>query len=91
MIAYEMTNVEQVQDILGEDSGSAVIGARNQRAIDVLQREIDAGANHVGIFYGVAHMPDLESRLFDQLGLTYEMSTWVDAWQLGAVAAEQTQ
>lgn len=84
MIAYEMTNINQVRDVLGEDSGTAVIGARNQRAIDVLQREVDSGAKRIGIFYGVAHMPDLEERLLDQLGLKYDNTTWVDAWQLGA-------
>jgi hypothetical protein len=83
MIAYELTNIDQVQDILGEDSGSAIIGARNQRAIDVLKREIDAGSRRIGIFYGVAHMPDLEERLLDQLGLEYSATDWVDAWQLG--------
>ena len=86
MIAYEMTNLEQIQDILGEDSGSAVIGARNQRAVDVLQNEINSGARRIGIFYGVAHMPDLEERLLDQLGLRYDKTTWVDAWQLGATS-----
>jgi len=83
MIAYEMTNMDQVQDILGEDSGSAVIGARNQRAVDILKREIDAGSRRIGIFYGVAHMPDLEERLLDQLGLRYVSTDWVDAWRLG--------
>ena len=83
MIAYEMTNIGQVQDILGEDSNSAVIGARNQRAIDVLLEQIESGSQRLGIFYGVAHMPDLEERLFDQVGLTYQKTTWVDAWQLG--------
>ena len=62
---------------------SAVIGARNQRAVDVLKREIEAGARRIGIFYGVAHMPDLEERLIDQLGLSWESTEWVDAWQLG--------
>lgn len=84
LIAYEMTNMEQLQDILGDDSSSTIIGARNQRAIDVLQREIDAGAKHIGIFYGVAHMPDMEARLYDQLGLKHEKTHWVDAWKLGA-------
>ena len=83
MIAYEMTNLDSVQDILGDDSSNAVIGARNQRAVDVLKREIEAGASRIGIFYGVAHMPDLEERLRDQLGLTWESTEWVDAWQLG--------
>lgn len=82
LLAYEMTNMEQVRDILGEDSGSAIIGARNQRAVDVLQREVASGAKRIGIFYGVAHMPDLEERLLDQMGLIYEKTDWVDAWQL---------
>jgi hypothetical protein len=83
MIAYEMTNIDRVQDILGEDSDSAIIGARNQRAIDVMKREIDAGARRIGIFYGVAHMPDLEERLQDQLELQYANTDWIDAWRLG--------
>jgi len=83
MIAYEMTNLDAVQEVLGEDSGNAIIGARNQRAIEVLKREIDAGAKRIGIFYGVAHMPDMEERLIDQLGLGWDHTEWVDAWQLG--------
>lgn len=91
MIAYEMTNLDQVQDILGEDSGSAVIGARNERAIEVLQREAESGAKHIGIFYGVAHMPDLEARLVDQLGFVYDKTVWVDAWQLGPEAQNSVE
>jgi hypothetical protein len=87
LIAYEMTDMGQIQDVLGEDSGSAIIGSRNQRAIDVLQREIAAGAKRIGIFYGVAHMPDLEERLLDQVGLVYEETSWVDAWLLGSAPA----
>ena len=86
LIAYEMTDMGQIQNVLGEDSGSAVIGARNQRVIDVLQREIEAGAKRIGIFYGAAHMPDLEARLLDQIGLLYEETSWVNAWLLGSAA-----
>ena len=84
LIAYEMTNIDQLRSILGDDSDNALIGARNQRAVDVLRREIESGAKRIGIFYGVAHMPDLEERLLDQLELTYDTTTWVDAWQLGS-------
>lgn len=83
MIAYEMTNLDSVEDILGDDSSNAVIGARNQRAVDVLRQEIEGGATRIGIFYGVAHMPDLEERLLDQLDMTWDSTDWVDAWQLG--------
>lgn len=83
MIAYEMTDLDSVEEMLGDDSSNAVIGARNQRAIDVLKREIEAGAERIGIFYGVAHMPDMEERLLEQLGLAWASTEWVDAWQLG--------
>lgn len=82
MIAYEMINLDAQRDMLGDDSSNAIIGARNQRAIDVLLREIDGGARRIGIFYGAAHMPDLEERLLEQVGLTYSETDWVDAWQL---------
>jgi len=83
MAAYEVANVKLARDMLGNDSDNAVIGARNQRAIDVLGKEIEGGAKRIGIFYGVAHMPDLEERLLDQIGLLYDSTVWIDAWQLG--------
>ena len=81
-MARELTNMGQLQDVLGDDSSSSIIGARNERAIEVLRQSIEAGATRIGIFYGAAHMPDMERRLVDELGLTYEGSEWLDAWQL---------
>jgi len=83
LAAYEITNVKLAGDMLGNDADNAVIGARNERAIEVLEKEIEGGARRIGIFYGVAHMPDLEERLLDQIGLHYDGTEWVDAWQLG--------
>lgn len=82
VLAYEMTDLRKHSQILGEDSESAVIGARNQRAIDVLEERLAAGDKHVAIFYGVAHMPDMEERLVEQLGFRYLDTAWVDAWRL---------
>ena len=82
MLAYEMTNLDKHREILGDDEDSAVIGARNQRAVDVLKTRLDSGDRRVAIFYGVAHMPDLEERLIEQLDLVYLDAAWVDAWRL---------
>ncbi len=82
MLAYEMTDLEKASDILGDDSQSSVIGARNQRAIDILKMRLEAGDKRIAIFYGVAHMPDMEERLLKQLDLVYLDTTWVDAWRL---------
>jgi len=81
MFAYQMTDLGQIQDLLGDDSDSTIVGARNQRAIEVLHEQLDAGARHIGIFYGVAHMPDLEDRLI-AMGLELVSTSWVDAWLL---------
>lgn len=82
MLAYEMTDLKKHNEILGEDSESAVIGARNQRAIDVLKEKLAGGDKRVAIFYGVAHMPDMEKRLLEQLELEYLDTAWIDAWRL---------
>ena len=82
MLAYEMTDMDALREILGKDADSAVIGARNQRAIDVLKSQLDGGAKRVAVFYGIAHMPDMEQRLINQLDLIYLDTTWIDAWRL---------
>lgn len=87
MFAYEMTNMDSINDIFGEDSDSAIIGARNERAVEVLRSELDSGAKRLGIFYGVAHMPDIEERLLE-MGLVRINTTWVDAWNLESPAPE---
>ena len=81
MMANEFADLDRLQDMLGKDSDSAVIGARNERAIEILQREVEAGARRLGIFYGVAHMRDLENRLLE-IGYVPVETRWVDAWAL---------
>jgi hypothetical protein len=83
VLAYEMTDMDAMRSLLGEDAGSAIIGARNQRAIEVLQERLAAGDRHIGIFYGVAHMPDLEAKL-TALGFVRADTVWIDAWQLAS-------
>ena len=78
-LAYEMTEMDRV---FGDDSDTAIIGARNERAVQVLRQQLAAGVRHIGIFYGAAHMPDLEERLLE-LGLVPRRTTWIDAWKLG--------
>ncbi len=90
LLAYELTDLDNIQQVLGEASDSAVIGARNERAIEVLRGQLDAGATRIGIFYGVGHMPDLEDRL-RAMGLAPRGAIWVDAWRLGQDEARLEQ
>ncbi len=80
--AGELTRMDQMRAVFGEDSANALIGARNERVIEVLHEELIRGARSVGIFYGAAHMPDLEQRLESDFELKYHATSWLDAWDL---------
>ena len=84
VVAYEMTRIDQANEFLdGGANGSALIAGRNERAMDVLEVQLAKGHRRIGIFYGVAHMPDFERRLARRFDLNPTKTEWVDAWQLG--------
>ena len=83
-----MTNANAVGGALEGSDGSAVIDARNERAVETLRNSIDQGAARLAIFYGVAHMPDFERRLQGELGFEYRSTRWVNAWRFAG--AEQS-
>lgn len=83
-LAYEMVRATREGDFLGGSSGSALIAARNEHALGVLRGQLDAGSRRIGLFYGAAHMPDLEERLTRDFGLERVRVEWTDAWRLAA-------
>ncbi len=85
ILAYELASTKSIELVFGDAGDSAIIGARNERAIAVMLDRIDAGAARIGIFYGVGHMPDLEERLLE-LGFVRRATVWIDAWQLTATS-----
>ncbi len=88
-IAYELVKAAQAGDILGSDQGSAIIVARNEHALAVLQEQIAAGAKRIGIFYGAAHMVDFDERLRRELKLTAVGEEWTDAWLFGETVSSR--
>lgn len=88
-LAKQLGPMESMLAMFGDDdkgSGSVLVGERNKRAIDVLQRRIKRGDKQVAIFYGAAHMPDMAERL-EKLGFTRGKEEWLVAWDVGASAA----
>ena len=69
---------DQIAAFAGE---SVIISDRNQRCLEVMQRELAAGHGNLGIFYGAAHFPDLEKRLLD-LGFKRGKQEWLNAWDI---------
>lgn len=60
---------------------SVIISDRNQRCLEVMQRELAAGHRNLGIFYGAAHFPDMEKRLLE-LGFKRTNQEWLTAWNI---------
>jgi hypothetical protein len=67
--------------LLGPAFAEVVIERRNAVVIDRL-REIPAGTGSVGVFYGAAHLPDLEKRIVAELGYRRAGARWLDAWKV---------
>lgn len=60
---------------------SVIISDRNQRCVEVVNREISAGKRKLGVFYGAAHFPDMEKRL-EELGFKRVKQEWLTAWDI---------
>lgn len=69
---------DQIAAFAGE---SVIISDRNERCLEVMQRELAAGHSNLGIFYGAAHFPDMEKRLLD-LGFKRTNQEWLTAWNI---------
>jgi general secretion pathway protein G len=70
--------MDQALSQMGEGFTEVIVDLRNQTVVDDLQAVIanERDVESVAIFYGAAHMPDLEERLADQL--SYRPATPVD-------------
>ena len=62
----------------------AIIVARNERCMEVLDRELShPEVRTVGIFYGAAHLRDMDERLRAR-GFTLRSVEWMTAWKAGS-------
>ena len=62
------------------DGESVILIERNKKAIEVLRERLAAGEKHIGVFYGAAHLEDLEQRIFAEIGLQRTGVRWEPAW-----------
>jgi hypothetical protein len=61
---------------------SVIVSERNKVALKVLEEVVASGHRKIGIFYGAAHMPDLERRLL-AMGFDMAWSVGVPGWHTG--------
>jgi len=67
-----------------------LVGARNDEVIRVLSRQMGDGDKNLAVFYGAAHMVDLERRLFE-MGFKRQSLVWKTAWTVEPDGTPTTQ
>jgi hypothetical protein len=81
ILARQMTSIEGESALLGGDN-SVILHDRNKAALKVLEQTLnDPAKKQIAIFYGAAHMPDLETHL-SEMGFTKAATEWRTAWDL---------
>ncbi len=80
---------ELVNAIEGED-GTVILTERNKVALGVFEKQLAAGKKSIGIFYGAAHLQDMEDRLA-KLGFSRTGEKWVTAWDIKPRVKQQEQ
>ncbi len=81
MIAQEFDSVEDIMAGMETGDGTVLVGERNKVALQVMDKEIAAGKKRIAIFYGAAHLGDMEERLLKK-GFKRTKVEWLKAWDL---------
>jgi hypothetical protein len=81
MLAEQFDSVEGIMAGVEAGDGTVLVGERNRVALEVMDKEIAAGKKRLAIFYGAAHLADMEERLLKK-GFKRLKVEWLTAWDL---------
>lgn len=82
VMADQFAQFGDIASALDGPGGSAIVSDRNKRALAVLKKTLDGGKKNVSIFYGAAHMPDMQKHLAADFGLKRSGEQWLVAWDM---------
>jgi hypothetical protein len=80
-IARQLAAADELVTEMENEGGSVIISERNRKALEVFDRETAAGRRRLAIFYGAAHLGDMEQRLEKQ-GYQRTGERWMTAWDI---------
>ena len=80
--AKQMQNMETGMVVFQGKDGSTILDHRNAKCMEVLESEIAAGKRNIAIFYGAAHLPDMQRRLMSDFKMKRGGQFWLEAWSL---------
>lgn len=79
---YMARTMSRAEDFMADVGGTALINARDERVIEVLEKQIKSGRKRIAIFYGAGHGTDLDRRLREKLKLKRGSQDWLESWSL---------
>jgi hypothetical protein len=85
LMAQQFDTLGAAMSVLDGPGGTAILTERNKRCFEVLDKQLEAGKKRIAIFYGAAHLPDMERRLVGDYGFARSGEKWLTAWQLQPV------
>jgi len=91
IMAQQFESLDGTLAALDGPGGSAILTERNKRCFEVLDKQLESGKKRIAIFYGAAHLPDMERRLAADYGFKRSDEKWLTAWRLQAVKTEAAE
>ena len=82
MFAKQIKKMEAGMVIFQGKDGSTIVTHRNAKAMEILKEEIASGKTNLAIFYGAAHLPDMERRMLSDFKAKRAGQVWLEAWRL---------
>ncbi|MDB5322023.1 MAG: hypothetical protein JWN40_3654 [Phycisphaerales bacterium] len=82
ILAKQFENMDEMVAGLEGPNGSVLVTERNKAALKVLKDTMAAGKKNIGIFYGAAHMKDMEKRMTEEMGFKRTGVEYRVAWDL---------
>ena len=85
VLGKQFDNLERISAGLGRSAdgeGSVLLVGRNQAALRAMTERLEAGDRKLGIFYGAAHLADMEKRLIETHGFKRTSESWQAAWSI---------
>jgi hypothetical protein len=91
LMAEQFNEIDGALAVLDGPEGSTILTERNKRCFDVLDKLLKDGKKKIGIFYGAAHLPDMERRLLADFAMKRDSEQWLAAWNLQKTKADKPQ
>ena len=81
-MAKQFESMEALMVGLSGPEGSTLITERNNRALDVLEKQLGNGVKRLAIFYGAGHLADMHEQMLNRFGMHPVSVEWLEAWDL---------